>query len=101
VKALHDEVGQGPGIGEILNADNSRVLQQGDGLRLSPKTRGKALVGGEVGVENFEGDVTLGLGIVGLVDLGHPPMTDLFDDAILIYRLAREVEEFSRALPVG
>ena len=37
---------------------------------------------GEVGREDFEGNVTVHRGLVGLVDGGHPAQSDLFNNTV-------------------
>ena len=55
-----------------LSGDFKLVLETLDG----------GLVGGDLGLDNFEGDFFADLRVEGPVDLAHPPAAELFDDLV-------------------
>ena len=55
-----------------VNGDDVGVIERGDGLRFSFKTRAKRFVVGQLGRQNLECDVAVECGIVRAIHFAHP-----------------------------
>ncbi len=71
------------GVGQLpVHVGDIRVIQRGEQLRLAAKAgQTIAILGNEVG-ENFNGNVTIQLGIAGAVDLSHSTRAQWGDDFV-------------------
>jgi hypothetical protein len=58
------------------------MFQRGDGARFAPEPRGEFFVAGQVGMQNFDRDVPVKVGLVRFVHLRHPALSEFFGEAI-------------------
>ena len=60
----------------VVDGDDVRVVQPGDGDRLAPEALGDDRIGGEVRLEPLDGDLAVELDVGGQPHLGHPAVPD-------------------------
>ena len=61
---------------DVVDGDDVRVIQPGDGDGLAPEPFGDHRIGGEVGLEPFDRNPAVELHVGGDPHLGHPTVTD-------------------------
>jgi hypothetical protein len=57
--------------------------ERGDGAGFAAEARGELLIAGQVGMQNFDGNVPIEIGLVGFVDLRHSTLSEFLDQTIL------------------
>ena len=60
----------------VVDGDDVRVIQPGDGDRFAPEPFGDHGIGGEVRLQPLDGDPAVELDVGGDPHLGHPTVTD-------------------------
>lgn len=78
-------------VARIVDLNNIGVLQPGHSLRLAPETLDKGNVLDERRQHNLEHDVALQANILGQVDVGHPPTSQVARDGVVLDRDAAQV----------
>jgi hypothetical protein len=89
VDVRHDVVGRAVGLAGIDEPEDVRVLQGGDGLDLTEEPLG-ADHGGQLGLQDLDGDVAVMLEVFGQIDRGHPTLPELPLDAVAVGKRRRE-----------
>ena len=77
---LHDEKPQALGLLDAVNGDDVGMVQRGKSFSLAAEPLQPLGILRHPGGKNFEGDGTVELGILGLVDLAHTAFAQLGDD---------------------
>jgi hypothetical protein len=67
---------------EVEDLDDVGVTERGHDARLTAKTNDEALIVGEKGVQDLDGDPPVELDLLPLIDLGHAAVTYMFKDLI-------------------
>jgi hypothetical protein len=68
------------GLSEIVNGDDVRMVQGGQGAGFPGESSGERLVTGERFGKNLERDKAIELRLPGLEDATHPALADQFED---------------------
>ena len=79
---LHRQEESFPLFVEIVHAADVLMPDLAGDLELVAEALGRPLVGGDLGLDELEGDFLVELGVVGPVDLAHPPGAELLDDLV-------------------
>jgi len=67
---------------EIEDLHDVGVMELGHGLRLTPKAAYEVGLVGEVGMQDFDSDPAVEVGVVAVVDLGHAAAAQAFEHLI-------------------
>ena len=96
IDVFHREIEQpGTRLAEVVNGNDARVLEPGEGLRLTTETGDEVLVRSQLGWEEFDGDGTIEGGLHAAIDGSHSTATDERGDFIQWER-AREFRRLGR-----
>ena len=68
---------------KVVHSDDVGVAEHGGDFCLSLEAGQKVILGGQEGMQNFDGYVAIQAWLVCLVDLGHTTSTQVPDNAIL------------------
>ncbi len=95
---LGDDVAQAAFLAEVVNGQDVRMGQFGDGLRFAGEALGEALFVGEIGGQHLDRHVAVQGWLIGLVYRGHPSFANLFQNPVLSDGLS---DEISHIMPPG
>jgi hypothetical protein len=70
------------------DGDDVRMAERRHRLRLAAEAGEAHRIAGKLGGENLEGDGPLEVGVLGEVDLSHPPFAEFADNAVVRERAA-------------
>ena len=82
VEQLHDDEQLAVVDARVEDADDVRVGERGDGLRLALEPRAPVGVGGEGSRQDLDGDVALEPRVPGAIDLAHSAFADRREDFV-------------------
>ena len=81
---LHDDIVHVAGAGHVVNADDIRVRQHGDGLRLRMEAAAELLIARELILEDLHGDQAVQTVIQCFIYNCHPACPDDLEDLIAV-----------------
>ena len=83
LQQLHGHVDLAVLLAVVVDGDDVRVVQAGRGLGLALEALAQRVVGAELGGDRLDRHEAVQDRVVGLVDLAHRALTDLFKDLVL------------------
>ena len=69
---FHDGIHHARGFAEIVDGQDVRMRERGDGPGFALESRARVGVGDDVGRKDFDRDMALELGVACAIDLTHP-----------------------------
>ncbi len=91
----HDQVVQVSLTPVVQNRHDAGVIEAGGGAGFALESDSEFRVGSEVGVENLDRDIDVGVEIAGPVDLRHRPLAEQLQEVVVAERLANQISHAS------